>query len=99
MAPARIAIYCRKMEEDREVFRDDPECFSPARPAGHCKVAEDSSSSSDEQEEFQQGKLKVYSASKHANFSKTSSMVRREYNREIGAMIQLELSKEALMNS
>ena len=53
---------------------------------------EEGSSSSDEQEEVRPaGKLKVFCPIMHAHFSRTSSMVRRNYNREIGALLQSEI--------
>ncbi|EKX37946.1 hypothetical protein GUITHDRAFT_115918 [Guillardia theta CCMP2712] len=78
------------------MHKDDKETAKVMQESTPCRLAvysqrreEESGSSSDEQDDSE-GVLEVFCPRKHANLSPKSSMARKDYNREIGAMIQSE---------
>eukprot|EP00960_Hanusia_phi_P007442 212435-Hanusia_phi.AAC.1 len=77
-------------KEDNKVTSLEQD-LPPSRLAVYTQSREEESGSSSDEQDDAEGILKVFCPVKHANFSAASSMVRKDYNREIGAMIQSEI--------
>mmetsp|Transcript_26753 Transcript_26753/g.87662 ORF Transcript_26753/g.87662 Transcript_26753/m.87662 type:complete len:99 (-) Transcript_26753:73-369(-) len=97
MAPTCIAVFRKERIEEEPNMERELEDAPSTRLAVFSNRHEEDSSSSDEREEVRPaGKLKVFCPIMHAHFSRTSSMVRRNYNREIGALLQSEIDGKTI---